>query len=137
MFHDFCSRMFPVTGLALKSSSNALVRTRTVAFPRSKADTKVRIGEPGTDLCDVEHRSKLGRPAYDRDQLLLYLWRQPRRGRGLVMLNARSAGAKLGWHRTTIRRALADLERDGLLRRFPRGGRGRCGLLVVLEGVTA
>lgn len=51
------------------------------------------------------------------------------------MLNARAAAAKLGWHRTTVARALGDLERDGLVRRYPFGGRGRCGLLVVLAEV--
>src|SRR5437667_7385041 len=73
-------------------------------------------------------RGAIGRPPYDRGDLLEHLRHCPHRGRRLVRLNQRDAARKLGWDRATIMRALDDLERDGLARRFK--NLGQQGLLV-------
>jgi DNA-binding MarR family transcriptional regulator len=70
----------------------------------------------------------IGPPPYDRGDLLEHLRRCPHRGRRLVRLNERDAARKLGWDRTTVIRALDDLERDGLARRWK--NLGQQGLLV-------
>src|SRR5947207_2423595 len=70
----------------------------------------------------------IGRPPYARGDLLEHLRRCPHRGRHLVRLNQRDAARKLGWDRATVIRALDDLERDRLARRWK--NLGQQGLLV-------
>ena len=73
-------------------------------------------------------RGMIGRPPYDRGDLLEHLKRCPHRGRNLVRLNQRDAARKLDWDRATVIRALDDLEADGLARRWK--NLGQQGLLV-------
>src|SRR5437667_12684880 len=70
-------------------------------------------------------RGAIGRPPYDRGDLLEHLTRCPHRGRRLVRLNQRDAARKLGWDRATVIRALDDLARDGLARRWKHPGQQR------------
>jgi predicted ArsR family transcriptional regulator len=74
--------------------------------------------------------SRTGRPAYNREHLMTLLEQCSRRGRRLVRLNERTAAQTLGWHRTTVKRALDDLENEGRIRRFKR--LGHQGLVVQL-----
>jgi DNA-binding MarR family transcriptional regulator len=74
--------------------------------------------------------NRIGRPPNDRAELLELLRAAPRSGRNLARLNERDAARRLGWDRGTVMRALDDLERDGLVRRFR--NMGHQGLLVQL-----
>lgn len=72
----------------------------------------------------------MGRPPYDREQLLQLLHRYPGARRGLVHINERSIAGDLGWNRCTVASALSDLEATGSVRRLKI--QGRSGLLVML-----
>jgi DNA-binding MarR family transcriptional regulator len=74
----------------------------------------------------------MGRPPYDRSQLMDFLLTCPRQGRRLVRLNERKAAVRLGWHRSTVKKALDDLEEAGVVRRF--SSLGHQGILVLLLG---
>src|SRR4051794_19292353 len=72
-----------------------------------------------------------GRPPNDRRALLALLERLPRCGRYTVRLNERDAARALGWHRTTVIRAVVELEASGELIRLR--GSGCKGVLLALK----
>jgi hypothetical protein len=94
---------------------------RILEWPRISADVQIMSRSASNGP---------GRPPHDREALLAYLWTCPRRGRNLVKVNERQAAAALGWHRTTVGRALDDLEEEGAVERFSR--LGHAGLIVKL-----
>ena len=73
---------------------------------------------------------KLGRPPFDRQELLRALHALPRRSRGVVRVNERALAAKLGWDRGTVAKGIRDLEAEGHVRRMK--NLRRHGLLVAL-----
>jgi DNA-binding MarR family transcriptional regulator len=73
----------------------------------------------------VERSGGVGRPRLSRAAALAEIERLPRRGRGLVYVNARQLAKQLGCHRCTIGVILNDLERSHrLVRRRRKGRRG-------------
>jgi hypothetical protein len=71
-----------------------------------------------------------GRPCYDRERLYRLLWRSPHVGRRVV--KERVLASTLGWHRSTVVRALAEMGSSGLLKPFRSAG--RAGVLLHLTG---
>lgn len=77
--------------------------------------------------------SRRGRPPLNRGELLQMI--RPASGRErLVAVNERVLARQLGWHRSTVIRAIGDLERAGSVRRYRNAGRGG---VVLLVGVPA
>lgn len=78
------------------------------------------------------NNAPMGRPPYDRAELMEYLLTCKHQGRRLVRLNEREAARRLGWHRSTVKCALDDLEESGAVRRFSK--LGHQGMLIQLLG---
>jgi hypothetical protein len=74
--------------------------------------------------------TRIGRPPLSRDVAFQQIERLPRRGRYLILVNARQMSRTLDCHRCTIGVILDDLERADRLRRCKR--KGKRGLLIEL-----